>query len=141
MTISWIPIRGQGYWFKAKLIGQGTYVNENTCIMEIGMFAEVNGELSGVNCTRIDYSDSSNVVIYVGDFTDGKQDGTITEYLFAKSDWNTFTNNGTILCTKYDNIYSDGVWSSTITTTPNVSLQGDFEKNNDLFCSCGFNEL
>ncbi len=138
MPITWISVRGQGYFLNGKLIGRGFYINENDYIMEKNIFN--NGLLNDSNGTIIDYSDSANVVIRVGPCVNGLEHGNIIEYIFPKSLWETFLNNNAVLSTKYEHIYTHGSWQSTASTTSGVSITGQFIKTNNIWRGFGFIE-
>lgn len=139
MPITWIPVRGQGYCSKNKIIGRGQYINDNTCIMKKGIF-NANGELHDNSGKLIDYSDSANVHIRQGVYNNGKENGVILEYVFAKSNWNDFLNNSVINSTRYTHSFSNGTWQSTSETKNNIAIMGEFSKTGDKWVGCGFCE-
>ena len=138
--ITWIATRGEGKWVKGRLIGRGQYINENEKIMQKGIFNN-NGRLNNDDCEYIKYSDSANVNIRKGSFKDGKESGTIYEYVFAKSFWEDLLNNNKIQCTKYTHTFSDGNWQSTLETKNDVSIKGEFDKVNGRWQNFGFREI
>jgi hypothetical protein len=130
MPITWIPVRGYGYWSKGKLIGEGQYINENDYLMEKGTFNQ-DGNLDAVECEVINYSDPANVSVRLGTYSDGKENGTIIEYVFAKSAWENFMINSSVSSTKYTHLFSNGVWESTSNTQNNISILGNFTRVDD----------
>lgn len=130
MPITWIPTRGRGYWYKGKLIGEGQYINENDNIMEKGTFNQ-NGELESKNCEVINYNDNVNISVRIGPYSDGKENGTILEYVFAKFFWDDFMTNSVVNSTRYTHLFSHGNWESTSETKNNIAILGNFSKTNN----------
>lgn len=130
MPITWIPIRGRGYWSKGKLIGEGQYINENDSLMERGTFNQ-DGKLDSANCEVVNYSDTSNVNIRIGQYSNGQENGQIKEYVFSKFYWSDFLNNSSISSTRYTHIFNHGTWVSTSDTSNSIHVLGNFTKNNN----------
>lgn len=128
MPITWIPVRGFGYYYKYHLVGRGQYINENDCIMMGGTFNQ-SGLLDFTDCEVIDYSDSVNVNIRIGQYANGNEDGTIYEYVFPKASWTNFFNNVSVNSTRYTHTFSEGNWVSTSETMNNVPITSGFNKN------------
>lgn len=129
MTITWTPVRGEGYWKNGILIGKGQYINDHESIMKKGTFDE-NGVLNSTDCEVINYSDTNNVSIRKGPFVNGKEHGEIFEYVFTKSDWEDFkTRANGINSTKYTQLFSNGVWQSTTATVNNKRIKGTAGKS------------
>lgn len=138
MPFTWVPTVNQGYWQNGMLIGVGEALNEIDCILQKGTFNS-KGQLNGNDCVSIDYSDASLVTIKKGTFSSGLEDGTIYEYVFPKSRWNTLIGNGTIATTRYTRTYTDGVLTSTDQTQTNFNITGGFTYTDKFEC-CGFTD-
>ena len=133
MPITWIPTPGQGIWRKCKIIGVGQEINEVDCIIKTGTFNE-NGELEGKDCTVIDYSDASNVSVRIGPYLEGKENGEIHEYVFAKSSWNNFhTQPNGANSMRYKHTFSHGNWVNTTETLNNKRIKGICSKQGSKF--------
>jgi hypothetical protein len=140
MPIFWIPVRGNGYFCNGKLIGEGQYINTNNCIIQKGIF-NTNGLLHGSNNEIIDYSDSVNVNIRKGQYSEGKENGVIYEYVFAKSLWNDFYNGDNTTTTRYQHNFNNGIWQSTAETKNNIIIQGQIDEVDNKINNFAFSEL
>ena len=124
MTITWVPRNG-GYWRNGHLVGEGDLIDETNEIICKGIFNAL-GQLDDPDGEVIDYSDSSNVTIRKGPFSNGSEDGTIIEYVFAKGQWVAFQNNPNgASSTRYSHTFSGGVYQSTEATDNNVDVKGN----------------
>lgn len=138
MTVTWLPVLGEGQWKNGVLVGVGQEIDENNKIIRKGSFNAI-GQLDYEDCEVIDYSDSVNVIIRKGSFIRNKENGTIIEYLFNKSLWEDFKNNSNgINVTKYSRTFSNGVQQSTESTI-NVNIKRIPDNGNTLINSVGYN--
>jgi hypothetical protein len=115
MPVVWVSRRGFGFWKNGRLVGQGAYLNYNECIFRQGNFS--NGLINDINGIIINYSSSSYVNIRTGAFTNGAENGTILEYVFPKSMWDSFYAGNNITSTRYTHTFSNGSWVSTTDTS------------------------
>lgn len=91
MDIFRTPLRN-GYVYNTKLNGDGIIFNNYDCTIQKGTF--INDVLHGNNCIEIHYNKNKNnvytVQIACGTFTNGKKEGCVIFYTFAKKSWNKF---------------------------------------------------
>jgi hypothetical protein len=124
------------------MTGQGQEIDENKCVIKSGTFND-RGELDG-DSVVIDYG-GSNVNIRVGTYVDGKEDGAVYEYVFAKSSWGAFhSHSGGVASTRYKHIFNDGSWTTTQETINNKRIKGACSKQRckmDNWTSFNFAEL
>jgi hypothetical protein len=134
--ITWIPVRGEGYWRNGRLVGRGLYANELICRLEKGAFTSA-GKLTGAGIV-VNYAETL-VYIRTGNFVEGKEEGNIIEYVFSQTDWENLKDNEIIEATRYEHIFSAGSWSST-SSTETVDIEGEIVYTNR-WRSFGFAEL
>lgn len=117
MTIRWYPKNGSR-WRNGGLEGDGQIIDNNNKKILEGHFNK-RGRLDG-ECIKIDFA-GPFVSIRKGNFTAGKEDGNVVEYVFGIDQWEVFLNTADgIEVTKYDHVFDNGQWQQTTSTTQAV---------------------
>jgi hypothetical protein len=137
--ITIVPDSGS-YIQNGQIRSSGGYYDSANSLFKQGTWRS--GKLHGASCKSTDYS-GNMVDIRSGPYNIGKENGTITEYVFPKSSWLTFIASppAGVAATKYVQVYTNGVLSST-TSTSSVNIKGDITYNvNGYINSFTFNEV
>ncbi len=127
MGIVLVPAPGS-YVKNFQIYDTGSVYNGNIFKFYQGKF--LSGKLNGVMCTLTNYSDANFVSIRVGPFKNGLENGTVQEYVFPKSQWDSFINETIVSATKYEHVFVNGVWSQTNGSIV-VNIQGKHTVNNN----------
>lgn len=122
MVVSIVPTNGSTIKNGVLLYSGGIY-DTGHFIFRQGSWNS--GSLDGASCTKTDYS-GSTVNIKTGPYSSGFENGNITEYDFPQTSWGTFITNPSsgVPATKYNQVYNNGILSSTTSTTP-VNIKGN----------------
>ncbi len=106
MPYTWRPTNG--YWRNGQLVGEGEFIDEVNCRIYRGTF-NTYGNLDGAECEIVDYS-GNTVKVQKGEFYDGKEHGTVTEYTFTKNLWDNCCDlEHGVAATCCEKTYDDGV--------------------------------
>lgn len=111
-----------------QIVDSGSVYNGNTFIFYQGKFYA--GKLNGPSCCLTNFASSGFVNIRVGAYNAGKPHGTVFEYVFPKSLWDTFSTGSIISATKYTQVFNNGVYVST-EATDSVSIEGNTTVNSN----------
>jgi hypothetical protein len=112
-----------------QIVTAGSIFDDVACTIIQGTFASGN-KLNDPNGCKTNYS-GVLVSIRQGGFTLGKEDGTIFEFVFAKTSWDAFidTTTPSVSCTKYTHTFSNGSWTATTETLTGVNIKGTVTRN------------
>jgi hypothetical protein len=116
MAITMIPDEGSTIK-NFQIYESGSVFDSTAKTIKQGSF--LSGKLSGANCTTVNYS-LPLITIRRGDFTAGKEDGAILEYVFDQANWDALFSDVGISVTRYTHIFSSGVWQLTSATETKV---------------------
>lgn len=128
MVVTFIPNTEKGGHFRNfQIVGEGSTFDENNGIFIQGFFER--GKLNVQDVGTVTKYLGDAVSIRQGSYRNGMEDGKIYEYVFAKSEWQTFIDGKVSVSTeKYTQLFNNGIYVST-SATETKQIIGKFTIN------------